>query len=77
MITTILSLNGGLLTTILCIHNQYLVSIDSQIKLYVCLSVYWTCVLVLLLFLWQCLLDTQTLEYRFDTRLCQIDVKDR
>ena len=39
MIKTILSLNGGLLTTILCIHNQYLVSIDSQIKLYVCLSV--------------------------------------
>ena len=39
MIKTIISLNGGLLTTILCIHNQYLVSIDSQIKLYVCLSV--------------------------------------
>ena len=38
MIATILSLNGGLLTTILCIHNQYLVSINSQIKLSVCLS---------------------------------------
>ena len=40
MIATILSLNGGLLTTILCIHNQYLVTINSQIKLSVCLSVY-------------------------------------
>ena len=39
MIATILSLNGGLLTTILCIHNQYLVTINSQIKLSVCLSV--------------------------------------
>ena len=39
MIATILSLNGGLLTTILCIDNQYLVTIDSQIKLSVCLSV--------------------------------------
>ena len=39
MITTILSLNGGLLTAILCIHNQYLVSIYSQITLSVCLSV--------------------------------------
>ena len=38
MIATILSLNGGLLTTILCIHNQYLVTINSQIKLSVCLS---------------------------------------
>ena len=37
MIATILSLNGGLLTTILCIHNQYLVTINSQIKLSVCL----------------------------------------
>ena len=40
MIATILSLNGGLLTTILCIHNQYLVTINSQIKLSVCLSVF-------------------------------------
>ena len=42
MIATILSLNGGLLTRILCIHNQYLVSIHvhSHIKLSVCLSVY-------------------------------------
>ena len=39
MIATILSLNGGLLTTILCIDNQYLVTINSQIKLSVCLSV--------------------------------------
>ena len=39
MIATILSLNGGLLITILCIHNQYLVTINSQIKLSVCLSV--------------------------------------
>ena len=39
MIATILSLNGGLLTTILCIHNQYFVTINSQIKLSVCLSV--------------------------------------
>ena len=40
MIATILSLNGGLLTTILCIHNQYLVTINSQINyLSVCLSV--------------------------------------
>ena len=39
MIATILSLNGGLLTTILCIHNQYLVIINSQLKLSVCLSV--------------------------------------
>ena len=39
IIATILSLNGGLLTTILCIHNQYLVTINSQIKLSVCLSV--------------------------------------
>ena len=39
MIATILSLNGGLLTTILCIHNQYLVTTNSQIKLSVCLSV--------------------------------------
>ena len=38
MIATILSLNGGLLTTILCIDNQYLVTINSQIKLSVCLS---------------------------------------
>ena len=38
MIATILRLNGGLLTTILCIHNQYLVTINSQIKLSVCLS---------------------------------------
>ena len=39
MIATIISLNGGLLTTFLSIHNQYLVSIDSEIKLSVCLSV--------------------------------------
>ena len=39
MKATIPSLNGGFLTTILCIHNQYLVSINSQITLYVCLSV--------------------------------------
>ena len=39
MIATILSLNGGLLTTILCIDNQYLVTINSQIKLSVYLSV--------------------------------------
>ena len=39
MIATILSLNGGLLTTILCLHNQYLVTINSQIKLSVCLCV--------------------------------------
>ena len=39
MIATILSLNGGLLTTIICIHNQYLVSINGQIKLSVCLTV--------------------------------------
>ena len=38
MIAAILSLNESLLTTILCIHNQYLVSIYSQIKLSVCLS---------------------------------------
>ena len=43
MIATILSLNGGLLTTILCIHNQYLVTINSQIKLSVCLSVCLIC----------------------------------
>ena len=39
MIATIFSLNGGLLTTIYCIHNHYLVYIYSQIKLSVCLSV--------------------------------------
>ena len=39
VLATILSLHGGLLTTILCIHNQYLVTIKSQIKLSVCLSV--------------------------------------
>ena len=48
MIATILSLNGGLLTTILCIDNQYLVTINSQIKLSVCLSV--------------CLITTPTLK---------------
>ena len=49
MIATILSLNGGLLTTILCIDNQYLVTINSQIKLSVCLSVKKNIILIVLL----------------------------